>query len=142
MAGQPSPIGQKNKKGQVYTDPWKMMNDAERTPSFFTGSEVIKEAIRRASCDVMIAYPICRDVSMRRGSVWRRQSFYHDGRSGDDAGHGKFSHVGGSPVAYSNDCDLPRDQLPPVYPTRYPGNILFDANGYVVVACGDRPRFF
>jgi pyruvate ferredoxin oxidoreductase alpha subunit len=58
MAGQPSLIGQKNKKDQVYTDPWKMMHEAERTPSFFTGSEVIKEAIRRASCDVMIAYPI------------------------------------------------------------------------------------
>ena len=58
MATQASFIGQKNKKGQVYTDPWKMMYEAERTPSFFTGSEVIKEAIRRASCDVMIAYPI------------------------------------------------------------------------------------
>jgi pyruvate ferredoxin oxidoreductase alpha subunit len=58
MAGQPSLIGQKNKKDQVYTDPWKMMHEAERTPAFFTGSEVIKEAIRRASCDVMIAYPI------------------------------------------------------------------------------------
>ena len=34
------------------------MHEAERTPCFFTGSEVIKEAIRRANCDVMIAYPI------------------------------------------------------------------------------------
>ena len=58
MATQASFIGQKNKKDQVYTDPWKMLFEAERTPSFFTGSEVIKEAIRRASCDVMIAYPI------------------------------------------------------------------------------------
>ena len=53
-----SAIGQKNKKDQTYTDPWHMMHEAPRTPSFFTGSEVIKEAIRRASCDVMIAYPI------------------------------------------------------------------------------------
>jgi len=35
-----------------------MMHEAERSPCFFTGSEVIKEAIRRANCDVMIAYPI------------------------------------------------------------------------------------
>ena len=58
MAETKSLIGTQNKKGQTYTDPWKMLNEAPRTPSFFTGSEVIKEAIRRASCDVMIAYPI------------------------------------------------------------------------------------
>jgi len=34
------------------------MHEAERTPCFYTGSEVIKEAVRRANCDVMIAYPI------------------------------------------------------------------------------------
>lgn len=54
----PSIIGTKNKKGQVFTDPHIMLRDALRTPSFYTGSEVIKEAIRRASIDVMIAYPI------------------------------------------------------------------------------------
>ena len=53
-----SAIGQKNKKDQTFTDPWHMMHEAPRTPSFYTGSEVIKEAVRRASCDVMIAYPI------------------------------------------------------------------------------------
>ncbi len=58
MATQASFIGQKNKKDQVYTDPWNMMFEAERTPSFYTGSEVIKEAVRRASCDMMVAYPI------------------------------------------------------------------------------------
>ena len=58
MATQTSFIGQKNKKDQVYTDPWNMMFEAERTPSFYTGSEVIKEAVRRASCDMMVAYPI------------------------------------------------------------------------------------
>ncbi len=51
-------VGTKNRAGQVVTDPWKLMHEAERTPCFFTGSEVIKEAIRRANCDVMIAYPI------------------------------------------------------------------------------------
>jgi pyruvate ferredoxin oxidoreductase alpha subunit len=58
MADNKSLIGTKNKKGQTFTDTWTMMNDAPRTPSFYTGSEVIKEALRRASCDVMIAYPI------------------------------------------------------------------------------------
>src|SRR5919198_2207075 len=58
MATTKSVIGTQNKKGQTYTDPWSMLHEAPRTPSFFTGSEVIKEAIRRASCDVMIAYPI------------------------------------------------------------------------------------
>jgi pyruvate ferredoxin oxidoreductase alpha subunit len=58
MANTPSVIGTQNKKGQTFTDPWKMLHEAPRTPSFFTGSEVIKEAVRRASCDVMIAYPI------------------------------------------------------------------------------------
>ena len=57
MATQSS-VGEKNKVGQTITDPWQMMHDVERTPSFFTGSEVIKEALRRANCDVMIAYPI------------------------------------------------------------------------------------
>lgn len=51
-------VGTKNRAGQVVMDPWKMMHEAERSPCFFTGSEVIKEAIRRANCDVMIAYPI------------------------------------------------------------------------------------
>lgn len=51
-------VGSKNKVGQTITDAWEMMHDSERTPCFFTGSEVIKEAIRRANVDVMIAYPI------------------------------------------------------------------------------------
>ena len=37
-----SVIGTKNKKGQVYTDTAVMMNEAPRTLSFYTGSEVIK----------------------------------------------------------------------------------------------------
>ncbi len=55
---QKSFIGKKNKMGQVYTDPQKLFFEAERTSAFYTGSEVIKEAIRRASIDVMVAYPI------------------------------------------------------------------------------------
>ncbi len=51
-------IGTKNKKGQTYTDPQHLFFEAERKPAFYTGSEVIKEAIRRASVDVMVAYPI------------------------------------------------------------------------------------
>jgi pyruvate ferredoxin oxidoreductase alpha subunit len=50
--------GTKTKKGQVITDPRVMMNEAPRTPSFFTGSEVIKEAVKRANVDIMVAYPI------------------------------------------------------------------------------------
>ena len=50
-----SVIGTQNKKGQVYTDARVMMNEAPRTDAFFTGSEVIKEAVRRASIDIMIA---------------------------------------------------------------------------------------
>ena len=54
----PTLIGTANKKGQIYTDPRHLFFEAPRTPSFLTGSEVIKEAIRRASVDVMVAYPI------------------------------------------------------------------------------------
>jgi pyruvate ferredoxin oxidoreductase alpha subunit len=54
----PTLIGTANKKGQIYTDPRELFFKAQRTPSFLTGSEVIKEAIRRASVDVMVAYPI------------------------------------------------------------------------------------
>jgi pyruvate ferredoxin oxidoreductase alpha subunit len=51
-------IGTKNKMGQTYTDPNEMFFKAPRTEAFFTGSEIIKEAIRVASVDVMVAYPI------------------------------------------------------------------------------------
>ena len=56
--GTTSIIVAKNRKGQVCADPRVMMNEAPRTPSFFTGSEVIKEAVKRANVDVMVAYPI------------------------------------------------------------------------------------
>jgi pyruvate ferredoxin oxidoreductase alpha subunit len=53
-----SVIGTANKKGQIFTEPRKLFFEAPRVPVFLTGSEVIKEAIRRASVDVMVAYPI------------------------------------------------------------------------------------
>src|SRR2546427_1042662 len=53
-------IGTKNKKGQTYTDPYHLFFEAPRIPSFFTASEVIKEAIRRTSEALMAAYPITR----------------------------------------------------------------------------------
>lgn len=53
-----SVIGTVNKKGQTFTEARKLFFEAPRVTSFLTGSEVIKEAIRRASVDVMVAYPI------------------------------------------------------------------------------------
>ena len=53
-----SVIGTANKKGQIFTEPRQLFFEAPRVPVFLTGSEVIKEAVRRASVDVMVAYPI------------------------------------------------------------------------------------
>ena len=124
MANTPSVIGTQNKKGQTFTDPWKMLHEAPRTPSFFTGSEVIKEAVRRSSCDVMIAYPITPQseaaaligelfaegyigdyfrgesefavMSQCAGCRLRRRACLHDDRgTRHDARDGKLSDVGG-----------------------------------------------
>ena len=51
-------IGQKNKKDQTFTDPHDFFFEVERKKSFLTGSEVIREAIRLASVDISVAYPI------------------------------------------------------------------------------------
>ncbi|MBI4383482.1 MAG: ferredoxin oxidoreductase, partial [Nitrospinae bacterium] len=51
-------LGQKNKKGQTYTDPHRFFFETPGTANFLTGSEVIREAIRRASIDMSVAYPI------------------------------------------------------------------------------------
>lgn len=51
-------IGEKNKKNQTYTEPDRFFFELERYPSFLTGSEVIREAIKRASIDISVAYPI------------------------------------------------------------------------------------
>jgi pyruvate ferredoxin oxidoreductase alpha subunit len=51
-------LGTKNKMGQTYTDIDSMFLDAERAPSFMTGSEVIRQAIKVASVGTSVAYPI------------------------------------------------------------------------------------
>ncbi|MEE8207065.1 MAG: transketolase C-terminal domain-containing protein [Nitrospinaceae bacterium] len=51
-------LGDKGPMNQIITDPNVMIHEAERTPDFLTGSEVIRAAIKRANLDVMIAYPI------------------------------------------------------------------------------------
>lgn len=51
-------IGQKNRKDQTYTDPNKFFFETEGDANFLTGSEVIREAIKRASVGMSIAYPI------------------------------------------------------------------------------------
>ena len=51
-------LGQKNLKDQTYTDVNDIFYNSEMAPQFMTGSEVIKEAIRRASVGTSVAYPI------------------------------------------------------------------------------------
>ena len=53
-----SKLGEKNKMGQTFTEPNDFFYESVRTPSFMTGSEVIRAAIKVASCDMSIAYPI------------------------------------------------------------------------------------
>jgi len=57
-------IGTKNKKGQVYTDPRHLFFEAPRIPSFFTGSEVIKEAIEAIQNDILSAFSIEEDQAL------------------------------------------------------------------------------
>jgi len=51
-------LGQQNAKGQTYTDVNDIFYNSEQKPVFFTGSEVITEAIRRCSVGTSVAYPI------------------------------------------------------------------------------------
>ncbi len=51
-------FGVKGPKDQIVTDPNHMVFEAERIPNFLTGSEVIKEAIKRCNLDMSVAYPI------------------------------------------------------------------------------------
>ena len=51
-------LGEKNKMDQTYTDVNDIFYNSELTPSFMTGSEVIREAIKRASVGTSVAYPI------------------------------------------------------------------------------------
>lgn len=58
IASQSVEIGSKNKMGQTFTEPNHIFFEAEGKPDFLTGSEVIREAIKRASVDISVAYPI------------------------------------------------------------------------------------
>ncbi|MCH8312144.1 MAG: ferredoxin oxidoreductase [Nitrospinae bacterium] len=51
-------LGTKNKMGQTYTDINTMFFEVEREPSFMTGSEVIRQAVKVASVGTSVAYPI------------------------------------------------------------------------------------
>lgn len=51
-------IGSKGPVNLTVADPNDMFFEAKRKPTFLTGSEVIKEAIRRANLDMSVAYPI------------------------------------------------------------------------------------
>jgi pyruvate ferredoxin oxidoreductase alpha subunit len=51
-------LGQKNAKGQTFTDINDIFYNSEQKPVFFTGSEVIKEAISRSSVCTSVDYPI------------------------------------------------------------------------------------
>ncbi|MFQ5451586.1 MAG: transketolase C-terminal domain-containing protein [Nitrospinaceae bacterium] len=51
-------LGTKNRKGQTFTDVNSIFYESERKAHFLTGSEVIREAIKRASVGISVAYPI------------------------------------------------------------------------------------
>ena len=65
-------IGTLNKKGQKFVQPEYMFFEAPRQEFFLTGSEVVKEAIRRASVDISVAYPITpqSEASALIGELW------------------------------------------------------------------------
>jgi pyruvate ferredoxin oxidoreductase alpha subunit len=51
-------IGTLNRKGQRIVDPEYLFFEAPRQQFFMTGSETVREAIRRANLDISIAYPL------------------------------------------------------------------------------------
>ncbi len=51
-------LGQKNRMNQTYTDVNDIFYNSELAPNFLTGSEVIREAIKRSSVGTSVAYPI------------------------------------------------------------------------------------
>ncbi|MFQ5542975.1 MAG: transketolase C-terminal domain-containing protein [Nitrospiria bacterium] len=65
-------IGTRNKKGQKIVDPDYLFYEAPREQYFMTGSEIVKEAIRRASVDVSISYPITpqSEAAALVGELW------------------------------------------------------------------------
>ena len=84
-------IGSMNKKGQIITDPSELFFLSPRTQAFLTGSEVIKEAVKRASVDFSVAYPITpqSEASSLVGEL------YADGYVGDYMrGESEFAVMG------------------------------------------------
>ncbi len=65
-------IGTRNKIGQKIVDPDYLFYEAPRERYFMTGSEVVREAIRRASVDVSISYPITpqSEAAAMVGDLW------------------------------------------------------------------------
>ena len=49
---------QYNRAGQRVVSPDYLLFEAPRTKQFMTGSEVVKEAVKRASVDASVSYPI------------------------------------------------------------------------------------
>ena len=120
-------LGTKNKKGQTYSDINDIFYNSEQTPNFLTGSEVIREAVKRASVGTSVAYPITPQSeaaaligelyaegyvdeyfrgesefaygAMCRRRVWWASSHDHNGWSGYTSGYGKLPHVGGVTIA-------------------------------------------
>ena len=146
-------LGQKNRMNQTYTDVNDIFYNSELAPNFLTGSEVIREAIKRSSVGTSVAYPITPqseaaaligeiyaegylDEYFRGESefavmgamcgccLWRTPGFHHYRWSGYFAGYGKLSHVGGLQTTNSSMCDLPGSQLSSEHSARYFGNVL------------------
>lgn len=65
-------IGTYNKKGQKIVDSDYLFYEAPRERFFMTGSEVVREAMRRASVDVSISYPITpqSEAAAMVGDLW------------------------------------------------------------------------
>ncbi|MBI1819548.1 MAG: ferredoxin oxidoreductase [Nitrospirae bacterium] len=65
-------IGAVNKKGQKIVEPEYLFFEAPRQEFFMTGSEIVKEAIRRASVDISVAYPITpqSEAAALVGELW------------------------------------------------------------------------
>ncbi len=66
-------IGKKNSMGQTYTEVEKLFTDVPKETFFMTGSEIVKEAVRRASVDISVAYPITpqSEAAHLVGELWK-----------------------------------------------------------------------
>jgi len=141
-------LGQKNRMNQTYTDVNDIFYNSELAPNFLTGSEVIREAIKRSSVGTSVAYPITpqSEAAALIGEIYAEGYLdeYFRGESefavmGQCAGaafggHRVFtttagpgtllSHVGGLQTTNSSMCDLPGSQLSSEHSARYFGNVL------------------